>query len=106
MTSMNRFLFLALFAVAACAAAFAIAPLPAEAAAKQSAKSGYHPLKGTIYYKHRRVGGYSYKYVDAIDTRRFVDPSLSMQSNGGPFDSGFFFSTPYPPHGGDAPYMH
>ncbi len=75
--------------------------MPAEAA-----KKGYKPLKGTIYYKQRRIGGYSYKYVDAIDTRRFVDRSMTAQSNGGPFDSGFFFTQPWAPHGGDAPYMH
>lgn len=75
--------------------------MPAEAAKKVS-----KPLKGTIYYKQRRIGGYSYKYVDAIDTRRFTDPSMSQQSYGGPFDSGFFFNQPWAPHGGDAPYMH
>lgn len=82
-------------------AAMITASVPADAA-----KKGYKPLKGTIYYKQRRIGGYSYKYVDAIDTRRFVDRSMTAQSNAGPFDSGFFFTQPTAPHGGDAPYMH
>ncbi len=78
-----------------------VSSMPAEAA-----KKVYKPLKGTIYYKQRRIGGYSYKYVDGIDTRRFVDRSMITQSEGGPFDSGFFFVQPTAPHGGDAPYMH
>ncbi len=78
-----------------------VSPVPAEAA-----KKVYRPLKGTSYYKQRRIGGYSYKYVDGIDTRRFVDRSMTQQTVAGPFDSGFFFTQPWGPHGGDAPYMH
>jgi len=67
----------------------------------------YKPLSVPVYKKHyRKKGGYSYRYVDAIDTRRFVDPTLSHQSQGGPFDSGFFFETPRGPFGGTAPYFY
>ena len=75
-------------------------------AAKAKVHSGKHkPLRGVIY-GGRRVGGYSYKYLDSVDTRRFVDPSVSSQTTSGPFDSGFFFATPVSPFGGQAPYMH
>jgi hypothetical protein len=75
-------------------------------AEKDKAHSGKHkPLRGVIY-GGRRVGGYSYKYLDSIDTRRFVDPSITSQTSLGPFDSGFFFVTPVPPYGGQSPYMH
>ncbi len=75
-------------------------------AAKAKVHSGKHkPLRGVIY-GGRRVGGYSYKYLDSVNTRRFVDPSMSSQTTSGPFDSGFFFTTPVSPYGGQAPYMH
>jgi hypothetical protein len=75
-------------------------------AGKAKAHSGKHkPLRGVIY-GGRRVGGYSYKYLDSVDTRRFVDPSITSQTTSGPFDSGFFFVTPVSPYGGQSPYMH
>ncbi len=58
--------------------AMAFAAMITASAPADAAKKGYKPLKGTIYYKQRRVGGYSYKYVDAIDTRRFVDRSKKV----------------------------
>jgi len=70
------------------------------------AKAKNQPLRGVIYGKQRRVGGYKYKYVDTIDTRKFTDPSMSLRSQGSPFDSDFFFETPRPPFGGYTPYMH
>lgn len=80
----------------------AFAPIAsADAAPRKRSK----PLSVPVYKKHYR-GGYSYKYVDAIDTRKFVDPTLSYQSQGGPFDSGFFFETPRGPYGGTTPYFH
>jgi hypothetical protein len=36
----------------------------------------------------------------------FIDPSINKQSQGGPFDSGFFFDSGYGPNGGDSPYMN
>jgi hypothetical protein len=87
------------------AAALMFSASPDANAAKAKAQNGKHkPLRGVIY--GRRAGGYSYKYLDSIDTRRFVDPSRTAQTPGGPFDSGFFFSTPVPVYGGQAPYMH
>jgi hypothetical protein len=65
----------------------------------------YKPLSVPVYKKYHRRGGYSYRYVDTIDTRKFVDPTISHQSQGGPFDSGFFFETPRGPYGGTAPYF-
>jgi len=65
------------------------------------------PLSVPVYKKHygKYRGGYSYRYVDSIDTRKFVDRSSSYQSQGGPFDSGFFFETPRGPYGGTTPYF-
>ena len=36
----------------------------------------------------------------------FIDPSINKQSQGGPFDSGFFFDSGIGPNGGDSPYMN
>lgn len=83
----------------------ALLPLSSAFAVVKHKHYASHPLKGTIYMT-RRPGGYSYHYVDAINTRRFVDPSMTRQTNGGPFDSGFFFETPKGPFGGTTPYMH
>lgn len=66
----------------------------------------------------RRGGGYSYSYAESINTygdsrgrygstTTFRDQGFSMQTDGGPFDNGFFFSSGIgTPHGGDSPYMH
>jgi hypothetical protein len=87
-------------------AALALGALPAPqdtAFAQQSAKKE-KPLRGVVRPAPRR-GGYSYKYLQGVDTRRFVDPTVNNQSVSGPFDHGFFFSSPNAPHGGDSPYM-
>jgi len=73
---------------------------PVEAASKKVAEG--KPLRGTVR-PYRHGGGYSYKYIQVVNTRRFTEPA--SQSVSGPFDSGFFFSTPSAPHGGDSPYM-
>jgi hypothetical protein len=53
-----------------------------------------------------RRGGYSYKYLQGTNTRKFVDPTVTNQTVAGPFDSGFFFSSPVGGrNGGDSPYM-
>jgi hypothetical protein len=36
----------------------------------------------------------------------FIDPSINKQSQGGPFDSGFFFDSGMGQNGGDSPYMN
>ncbi len=36
----------------------------------------------------------------------FIDPSINKQSQGGPFDSGFFFDSGINPNGGDSPYLN
>jgi hypothetical protein len=63
-----------------------------------------------------RRGGYSYSQADAINTygdsrgrfgssRSLRDPNLDRQTNFGPFDHGFFFSSGMGLHGGDSPYL-
>ncbi|WP_334149720.1 hypothetical protein [Hyphomicrobium sp.] len=64
------------------------------------------PLRGVVRPKPRR-GGYSYKYLQGTNTRRFTDPTYGSQTNSGPFDSGFFFNSPtLGRNGGDSPYMN
>lgn len=36
----------------------------------------------------------------------FIDPSINKQSQGGPFDSGFFFDSGINRNGGDSPYLN
>jgi hypothetical protein len=84
------------------AAGLVLAPVVSADAAPR--KRTTKPLSVPVYKKHRR-GGYSYRAIDTVDTRRFVDPTMGRQSQGGPFDSGFFFETPRPPYGGTTPYF-
>ncbi|MGE3231263.1 MAG: hypothetical protein AB7J30_17665 [Hyphomicrobium sp.] len=77
---------------------------PAPALAQSGVKE--KPLRGVVRPAPRR-GGYSYKYQQGIVTRKFVDPSVTSQTIAGPFDSGFFFSSPaIGRNGGDSPYMN
>ena len=78
-------------------------PLTVSASAAEKAQNG-KPLRGVVR-PAKRPGGYSYKYLDGVNSRKFTDPTLSAQTNNGPFDSGFFFSSPAAPRGGDSPYM-
>lgn len=93
---------LGLFKIMAVAALLALptgwTPALAQAGAKEK------PLRGVVRPAPRR-GGYSYKYLQGTNTRKFTDPTTTSQTRAGPFDSGFFFSTPNAPHGGDSPYM-
>ncbi|HML42861.1 MAG: hypothetical protein JNN24_04450 [Hyphomicrobium zavarzinii] len=86
------------------AAALLAVPVASEPAFAQKAYAKEKPLRGVVRPAPRR-GGYSYKYLQGTNTRRFVDPTVQAQTNAGPFDNGFFFSTPNAPHGGDSPYM-
>jgi hypothetical protein len=36
----------------------------------------------------------------------YIDPAINKQSQGGPFDSGFFFDSGIGRNGGDSPYMN
>ncbi len=66
----------------------------------------------------RSGGGYSYSYAQSVNTYgdsrgryggtpSFRDQGFGMQTEGGPFDNGFFFSSGIgTPHGGDSPYRH
>lgn len=63
-------------------------------------------------------GGYSYEYVDSINTYGdsrskygsasvYRDPNLDKQTQAGPFDHGYFYNSGIgSSHGGDSPYMH
>jgi hypothetical protein len=66
------------------------------------------------YIARRRVGGYSYSYLDVVNTygltrslygstNTWRDPSLDRQTRSGPFDHDFFFDTRVGPIG-NAPY--
>lgn len=93
---------LGLFTVMAALALVAL-PSPQDVAQAQQTAKKEKPLRGVV--RPARRGGYSYKYLQGTDTRRFIDPTINAQTNAGPFDSGFFFSSPNAPHGGDSPYM-
>lgn len=64
----------------------------------------------------KKRGGYSYDQADVINTYgdsrgrygsadSLRDPQLGRQTEGGPFDHGFFFDSGVNRNGGDAPYM-
>jgi hypothetical protein len=94
---------LALFTVLAAAALLAL-PVASQPVFAQSGAKKDKALRGVVRPAPRR-GGYSYKYLQGTNTRKFTDPSSTSQTVAGPFDSGFWFSTPNAPHGGDSPYM-
>ena len=80
-----------------------LAAAPFVTRADAQARKG-RPLAVEVYKKQYR-GGYSVRKTDTYDTRKFVDQSNYRQSQGGPFDEGFFFETPRGPFGGSAPYF-
>lgn len=95
---------LGLLKIVAAAALLALPLVPAPVSAQTGAKE--KPLRGVVRPAPRR-GGYSYKYLQGVDTRKFVDPGVQSQSTSGPFDSGFFFNSPtIGRNGGDSPYMN
>jgi len=78
------------------------------AASSAHSKTGYHrknPAQVTIY--GRRIGGYSYRWRDVINTYGSPPPPYLdvSQSPGGPFDTGFFFDSGIKPRGGNSPYL-
>jgi hypothetical protein len=92
-----------LLASLAAIASLSLSPAPAEAAGKKK------PRKTTAVAGYSvRVGGYSYKYEDAVvefrDRSILRDPHLGTQD--GPFDSGYFFDSNVTPWGSDAPYLN
>ena len=106
-------------AVAACALASVADGGPAQAAEEgttatmryyrpDAAKRRYarQPLEVTIY-RRRRIGGYSYSAGDVTSTYGSNPPPYMdvRQSQGGPFDSGFFFDSGTGLHGGNSPYL-
>ncbi|AHB47596.1 hypothetical protein W911_02915 [Hyphomicrobium nitrativorans NL23] len=100
---MKKLILLSLAAAAAALLTSVSMPEPATAQqAKSKAKN--QALRGVVRPSPRR-GGYSYSVPESIDTRKFTDPTIQAQTRNGPFDSGFFFSSPANPRGGDSPYM-
>lgn len=94
---------LGLCKIVVAAALLALPLVPAPVLAQSGVKE--KPLRGVVRPSPRR-GGYSYKYLQGTNTRKFVDPSVTSQSVAGPFDNGFFFSSPVAGrNGGDSPYM-
>lgn len=93
-----------LLKIVVAAALVALPLVPTQVSAQSGAKE--KPLRGVVRPSPRR-GGYSYKYLQGTDTRKFVDPGVQSQSISGPFDSGFFFNSPtIGRNGGDSPYMN
>lgn len=94
-----------LFKIFALSAALVLPTLQAPAMAQSSGAKQAKPLRGVVRPAPRR-GGYSYKYLQGVETKKFYDPTVTSQTNGGPFDNGFFFNSPgAAPRGGDSPYM-
>jgi hypothetical protein len=106
--------------LAACLASAALVGTAGLAHAEgYSSKAGKSYKKGGPRVKaySQRRGGYSYNQFDVINTygdpqgrygaaRNLRDPSMtSLQTPGGPFDSGFFFDSAVTANGGNAPYM-
>jgi hypothetical protein len=57
----------------------------------------------------RHIGGYSYTPSDVTRSGIGAEPAPypgARQSQGGPFDSGFFFDSGIGPRGGNAPYLN
>lgn len=114
---------LVLAAVLAAFAGFAIADGASAGDMKDGVRKhrhAHHHRRGTRVkgFVARSGGGYSYSYADSVNTygdsrgrygstQWFRDRGMSLQTDGGPFDNGFFFSSGIgSPHGGDSPYMH
>lgn len=101
--------------MAALAAVFLVAAAPLADAApkaygkKYSATSGKYkaraPLRGVIYGRQRRVGGYSYKYSDVIEPGSRYNPAVTGMHESGVIDGDFFYPRPSGPFGGYTPYM-
>jgi hypothetical protein len=76
--------------------------------ADAASKKKRHKSTAIVSNKNGSVGGYSYRYEDAVvefrDRTILRDPNLGMQ--GGPFDSGYFFDSNVTPYGSQAPYMN
>ncbi len=95
---------LGLVKIVIAAALMALPIVPAPVLAQSGAKE--KPLRGVVRPAPRR-GGYSYKYLQGTNTRKFTDPTSTSQTVSGPFDSGFFFNSPaIGRNGGDSPYMN
>ena len=88
------------------------ASVETHAETSENAKARYYrskrPLELNIYAPRRRVGGYSYRASDVVNTYGSSPPPWAdiKQTPSGPFDSGFFFDSGIGPHGGNSPYLH
>ena len=91
----------------ACIGAVAMIALTVSSADAGSKKKR-HKTTAIVSSERGAVGGYSYRYEDAMvefrDQTILRDPHLGSQ--GDPFDSGYFFNSNVTPFGSDAPYMY
>ena len=95
----------AFLAIALAAVVALPAVQPAEAQTKVYKSKG--PLKGVIYGKTRRIGGYSYSYSDVMEPSKFRNsPQATGLHDSGAIDGDFFFPRPSGPFGGYTPYMN
>ncbi|MEQ1652353.1 MAG: hypothetical protein ABL897_07690 [Hyphomicrobium sp.] len=95
-----------LFSVATAPAADAAPKTYGKYAASQSGKyKARAPLRGVIYGRQRRVGGYSYKYSDVIEPGSRYNPAVTGMHESGVIDGDFFYPRPSGPFGGYTPYM-
>jgi hypothetical protein len=107
-----------------------LAPATADAAKKKVVKtvpetSQSVEHRASIAYRRgpqvrgfvQRRGGYSYGAADSINTYgdsktifggsgAYSSYQFNQQSQGGPFDSGFFFDSGIGPRGGNSPYQN
>lgn len=74
--------------------------LPSKAGTKLSGRGGYSYSEQDVINTYGDARG---RYGAAISLR---DPQMDRQTNGGPFDQGFFFDSAIAPRGGEAPYMN
>lgn len=86
--------------------ALTVAPTGSVAGAHERKKA--RKSTATVTSRPAAVGGYSYSYDDAVveyrDRSILRDPHMETQD--GPFDSGYFFDSNVTPYGSDAPYLN
>ena len=120
---------IATLTIVAAAAAF-LTPVSADAASKKAVKTEPQASESVEHrasksYRRgpqvrgfvQRRGGYSYGLADSINTygdsrsvygggNTYSGYQFNRQSQGGPFDSGFFFDSGISPRGGNSPYQN
>jgi hypothetical protein len=98
----------------AVAAFFGLAAVGSEGRFGSGAWAGEPSGKKKAHRTRKQVRGYAARDSSSPEeiARYFqlyggyIDPEINKQSQGGPFDSGFFFDSGIAPNGGDSPYMN